>query len=232
MKTFSLYILLVLMFLGLTKSLSRSSKGTPYIVSEVTYSNFFRGGDLSVILIDSFKTGFLIKTYYHKYLVIRGFRSPKTVIVRTSRRHWERNQPNIGLSLFRRAERSNLESSIPLPPGSLYLGSPAYGTWERQPSGQRVWEFHRVYKQFPKFFGWGEFRPSKDFYIKLEQYKKDNRAFYGLNREFGTEGIITKEAFQYQRENRERKIDFKALFIKLFNIPPWKITESVGTILK
>ncbi len=67
MNKISLYILLILIFLAMSKSFSPSSQGAPFVVDERVYSNFFQGAPLSVVLVDSFTTGFLIKTYFHKY---------------------------------------------------------------------------------------------------------------------------------------------------------------------
>lgn len=223
MNKISLYILLILMFLGLSKSFAPSEKKTPYIENEMSFSNYFYGAPISIILIDSFKTGFLIKTYFQKYKVVHGFKHPETIIVRTSQDFWNKNLNNKGMSLFRRDERENKESLIAMPPGTLYLGDPAYGRWRTDDSGGSFWEFHRAYRHFPKIFNWGKFRPSKIFHNSLTIYLSHENSFYGLNKEFGSEGSVTIENLKDETLQAEMQtIDYIKHIDNYFNIPPWK----------
>ena len=96
------YLILILIFLGLSTSFSPSERGTDYIVNERVYSNFFKGGPISLILVSASQNGFLIKTHYHKYRLISPFRPPETITFRTSKEYWNKSQKNIGMSLFRR----------------------------------------------------------------------------------------------------------------------------------
>lgn len=242
MNKISLYVLLILIFLGLSKSFSPSEQRTPYLANEQVYSDFFFGAPLSIILVDSFKTGFLIKTYFHRYKIVHGFKIPEEIVVRTSKKFWDKNLPNKGLSLFRRKEvlfeepgkkeakqkyvseleQGHEESTVPMPPGILYVGDHAYGRWRLIDSGEKVWTFHRAYRHFPKIFKWGGFRPTQDFQKTAEVYTTQDRPFYGLNNEFGTNGEITKEEFKDTLNTDEHKIEFIKHILSLFSIPPWE----------
>lgn len=234
MRNLSLYIVLILIFLGLSKSFSLSSKGTDYIFGKQAYPFFFNKSPVSVILADQFETGFIIKTYYHKYLYIEGVATPKFKTFRTSLKHYSENAEKVGLSIFRRTERGQYEYDFtPLPPGALYVGNPTYGSWERKKDGKKVWEFHRAYKNFPQYFAWGDFRPNYKFYEKMQEHIKFKKPFTGLNEEFGSKGTISLKYFnQAHGKSRQDNDDLKTLFQRLLDAPPWRTELSFGEIIK
>ena len=223
MNKISIYVLLVLIFLGLSKSFAPSERKTQYIFDEKAFANFFQGSPISLILIDSFHMGFIIKTYFQTYKVVHGFKLPEEIIVRTSSDFWNNNLKNIGMSLFRR-DGTN-ESTLPLPPGSLYVGNFAYGSWRFLDSGKKVWRFHRAYRHFPKIFEWGNFRPNLTYFEKLEAHQENNTPFYGSNNEFGRDGSVTKKNIlnKIKKKEKNRK-NFREYFKKFIQLP-WRENE-------
>lgn len=191
-------------------------------MNEKVFPNYFKGGPLSVILVDSFSTGLLIKTFHHKYKLVYAFTLPEEIVVRTSKEFWEKNLGNHGNSLFRRNERTGFTSSVPMPPGALYVGDPAYGTWELTDYGSKVWKFHRAYKNFPNTFEWGEFRPSLDFYQRMKIYQSNEKPYYGPNNEFGTNGLLRRE--KKGKEDKQKVIlpSLKNALKKYLWVPKWK----------
>jgi len=223
MKKISIYIVLILVFLALSKSFSPSEQNSIKIPNERVFSDLFLGAPLSIILVDSFTAGFLIKTFYQKYRIIYGFRTPETVVVRTSQIFWEKNLPNLGMSLFRRDDQDGSESVVPTPPGALYIGDNAFGYWERADSGEKIWRFHRAYRNFPKIFRWGDFVATREFYDKLMIHLKDQIPFYGLHSEFGTDGSITKQNWTEHVKSAEiKKRKFREHIKKYPYLPPYK----------
>lgn len=215
MYRFFLYVILVILYLGLAKILSPTEFGVQYLQNEKSFSKIFKGNQITSILIDSHATGFLIKTYYQKYRVIYGFQNVEEMIVRTSKEFAVKNIPNMGMSLYRNNE--NVEETLPLPPGSLYIGNREFGQWKKMKSGKMKWSFYKVYKNIPRYLGWGTFRPDMDFYQKMRTEVSLNQPFYGPNNEFGLNGRITRENFPYFfTEERTRKVEFKNLFIDYF----------------
>lgn len=228
MNKISLYTLLILLFLGLSKSFSPSAQRTTFVQNEQVFPGLFSGAPLSLILIDAFKAGFLIKTYYLKFKIVHGFKQPEFLIVRTNKKFYEKNQNNIGMSLFRRYERNSKESTTPLPPGSIYVGDPAFGGWKYHNSGQRLWHFHRVYRHFTRQFFWGKYRPTYEFFEKIQIHLKNETPFYGLNNEFGTEGTITNELFKNSPYRiRANDINFLDQLGKYIAIPQWSNKKAV-----
>lgn len=211
-----LYTILIIVYLGLAKALSPSEHGVHYLQNERGFSKFIKGQHSTVILIDTHATGFLIKTYYQKYRVISGYDNVEELIVRTSREFAKKNMKHIGLSLYRKSEI--VEEFLPLPPGSLYLGNREFGDWKkRKKDGSTYWKFNKVFKNFPKYLGWGSFRPDMDFFQEMRSSVSLNKPFYGVNQEFGTQGTITKKSFpNFFREERMKKVDMKTLLIEYF----------------
>lgn len=215
MYKFFLYTVLVILYLGLAKALSPTEHGVQYLQNERSFSKLIRGDHATVILMDTHATGFLIKTYYQKYRVISGYDNVEELIVRTSKEFAKKNMAHIGLSLYRRTDE--LEEFLPLPPGSLYIGNREFGDWKTNKKGLTYWKFNKVFKNFPKYLGWGKFKPDMDFFQQMRSYTSLNQAYYGPKHEFGPHGNITKASFpNFFREERMKKVDMKTLMIEYF----------------
>jgi hypothetical protein len=215
MQKFFLYVMLIILYLGLAKALSPSEHGIQYLQNVRGFSKLIKGNQATVILIDTHATGFLIKTYYQKFRIISGYDNVEELIVRTSKEFAKKNLAHIGLSIYRKSDSS--EEFLPLPPGSLYINNKEFGSWVTNKKGEEKWKFHKVFKNYPKFLGWGKFRPSIDFYQEMRSHVGLNHPFYGTNSEFGPQGPITRASFPYFfREERMKKIDMKTLMIEYF----------------
>jgi hypothetical protein len=215
MYKFFVYTMLIIIYLGLAKALSPSELGVQYLQNERGFSKLVKGHQTSVILVDTHATGFLIKTYYQKYRVISGYDSVEEIIVRTNKEFAKKNLPNIGLSLYRKLDAQ--EEFLPLPPGSLYIGNREYGEWKENKKGKIKWRFSKAYKNFPKYLGWGKFRPDMDFFQQMRSSTSLNQPYYGPHGEFGQNGRITRENFpQFFKEERMKKVEMKTLLIEYF----------------
>lgn len=226
MNKISLYIFLIIVFLGVSANYSPTERGIPYIINEKVFSNYFGGAPITLILVDSFQTGFLIKSYYQVYIKFHGFRPSEKRIVKTSYTFWNKNLNNHGMSLFSREERLNEINTTPLPPGAIFIGDLAYGYWEYADSGIKKWVFHRAYRDFPERFGWKNFVPTYDFYQKMQIFKDSGSPFYGTNNEFGTNGSVTKNfLFRPSSDSPIQIGKIKLLVRRLFSTRHWKPNE-------
>jgi len=219
MYKFFLYTILVIIYLGLAKALSPSELGVQYLQNEKGFHKITPGHNATFILIDTHVTGFLIKTYYQKYRVISGYDNVEEIIVRTSKEFAKRNRHNIGLSLYREnnTEGPQKEEFTPQPPGGLFIGNREYGYWRDTKDGRTIWRFYKTFKNFPKYLGWGKFRPTQEFLQMMKMKASNNEPFYGLNNEFGTEGAVTRQAFpHFFREERMKRVEMKTLLIEYF----------------
>lgn len=197
MNKISLYFLLILIYLGLSKSFAPSEQATPYIPSEHAIQHYFPGAPVSVILTDAFKTGFIIHTYFHRYTVIHVFKPPEEVYVRTSESFWSKHLDYIGMSILRRDEKTNQASLTPLPPGLIFVGDPAYGAWEYHNSGQKVWQFHNAYQSFPELLGWEDFLMTEEVLNAALIHLKNDKPYFGPAKEFGSDGKITQKVYNW-----------------------------------
>jgi hypothetical protein len=223
MNKMSLYLFLALAYLGLSKSFSPAEQATPYVEDEHSLIQFFPEAPISVILTESFQTGFLIQTYYHRYHAVYIFKESQEIVVRTSESYWRKHLPHLGLSLLRRNDTEPVrESTVPAPPGANFIGNPAYGSWENLSGGQRVWTFHNAYKNLPEIFNWGDFQPTYEFYQTLSSHLEHEAVFLGLRREFGTEGSISKE-FLASTQVRGRRFHFSSdsTLMRIFGENSW-----------
>jgi hypothetical protein len=215
MYKFFLYSMLIIIYLGLAKTLSPSELGVQYLQNEKGFSKLIQSKMATVILIDTHATGFLIKTYYQKYRVVSGYDAVEELIVRTSKEFARKNLSHIGLSLYRRFD--DKEEYLPLPPGSLYIDRQEFGEWRLNKKGIVKWRFHKGFKNFPKYLGWRKFRPDQEFLQELRTSINLNRPYFGPKNEFGPNGKITRESFpHFFKGDRMKKVELKNLLIEYF----------------
>lgn len=215
MYKFFLYCMLVILYLGLAKTLSPSELGISYLQNEKSFSKLTDKPNVTFILTDTHVTGFLIKTYYQKYRVISGHEEVEDLIIRSSKEFTQKNLDHIGLSIYRRI--NGIEEFMPLPPGSMYINNPEFGEWIKNEDGELEWHFSKAYKNYPRYLGWTDFRPTQKFYKELMLNKRIGQPYYGPNNEFGPQGSITQKAFpHFFSEERRKKMDLKTLLIDYF----------------
>lgn len=213
MYKFFLYAMLIIIYLGLAKALSPSELGVHYLQNERGFTKLIKAPVVTAILVDTHATGFLIKTYYQKYRLITGYDNVEELIVRTSKEFARKNMPHIGLSVYRRTDEK--EEYIPLPPGSLYIGNPEFGHWRKDKKGKSEWRFNKSLKNFPRYLGWGEFRPDEKFYQEMKSSIALSRPYFGPANEFGPQGKVTQENFpHFFRDDRRKKVELKTLLIE------------------
>jgi hypothetical protein len=221
MNKISLYVFLVLLYLGLSKGLSPSEQKNEYIVNSDVLAASFQGSPISVILLDTFQAGLVIKTYYLKIKLVKVFQSPKIIVVRTTKQYWKEVRNFTGMSIFRR-DNNLVESMLPLPPGSLFIGHSGFGKWVFADSGERVWKFHKAYRNYPRLLLWGDFRPTQKFLKVMNVYIKNNEPFHGLNDEFGINGELSKKSLSLLiDQTRQKHITLKEHLKKYIAVPSW-----------
>lgn len=193
------------MYLGISTSFSPVQRGAPYMENEKLFGHYFKGDVFSAILINDFTTGFIIKTYYQQYKLVHAFKHPEFITIRTSKAFWLKNKKNLGMSLFRKVADNDFQSSLILPPGSLYVNDHSFGTWVMSNYGEKRWKFHTAYQDFPQKFGWDNFDFTLRAYKTMKIHIENNAPFYGLNQDFGTYGDVTKAFLQTEYEEVENE---------------------------
>lgn len=223
MGKLTLYFVLVISYLGLSSSSAIRERGNYYLVDESMLSTLFEDSPICVILVGQFSTGYFFKTYFHQYKITYGFRAPEFLVVKTSKEFARKHENNLGMSLFRRSAHNEVESTVPMPPGALFVGNLAYGSWVMADSGQREWEFHRPYQHLIHDFGWGSFRPDFQFHQKMKLFLQQGTTYYGPKQEFGTNGSVSKGVIEANASGRRKyQFSFTKLLAKWSTLAPYK----------
>ena len=219
MNKLAIYILLILAFLGASRVFTPDSQLDSYIFNKLNYSEIFEGRPVTIILKDAYQVGFIIKSNIHRYRVVRVFGRSETVTVRVDKKYFQKTLGYIGLSLFRR-NGEGVESMVPVPPGSLFIGDTAYGNWISHQKGDSHWFFFRHYQFLQNEFFWGDFQPDENFYRELNTYLKEGSVFTGLNNEFGSNGAITQSQLPLNwYKNRNRKYHLHDYIRDMITLP-------------
>ncbi len=225
MNKISLYIFLIIIYLGLSRTFAPQIQSQIYIQNEKSFPNFFKQEPMTLILIDSFKTGFIIKSYFQKYLKLYAFGPTQEVLVKTSKDFWKEHFPHRGLSIFRRYDTDNSVNFTPLPPGMVFINNPSFGAWVRSTTGKQFWRFHRAYRSFPKVLGWDTFVLTREFYQEVIKSEKQGKTFLGFNNEFGEHGTITQKSFPQSNLDKREKINFIEHVREIFLLEGMKSNE-------
>ena len=144
------------------------------------------------------------------------------MVLRTNNTLWEEIKVYKGMSIFRRKKADSF-TTVPLPPGALFVGNFAYGTWTYANSGEKIWRFHKAYRNFPKMLHWGDFRPSFEFYKIMKVHLENKAAFFGTNNEFGEKGFISQMQIKPKIDHKKiTRNSWKHHLGKFVRIPPWR----------
>ncbi len=142
----------------------------------------------SVILADMDERGTFFKSYYHKYRIVQDERSYITGWMQVPRDYYRRYANFLGMTLAVKKE-GQFDASV-APPGYHYVGDKRYGSWQRDSSGNSFWAFYGQYAFLSTLLG--GHRIYRNDYTTYQQYRSQNRPYYGRNNEFGTRGTITR----------------------------------------
>jgi len=106
-------------------------------------------------------------------------------------------------------------SQVPLPPGMLFIGDNSYGSWKKNRETENLeWHFFRSFKNIPQFIGLGSKHITYQHYEKAKEKIKLNKPFFGLQKEFGTNGELTEKSYPDYFKRKPRKISIKEFFLK------------------
>lgn len=111
---------------------------------------------------------------------------------------YKKHEKHLGM-VIRSKERGQYESEakeVPAsPPGYRYVGNTKYGQWEGSGSNS-FWVFYGQYKFLETLFWGSQYRHvSHSYYNNYASNYRSGREFYGLNREYGTDGSYTRSKY-------------------------------------
>ena len=168
--------------------LAASCSGTPPL--ERLKAQLASAPDYSIILEDMQESGTFVPIYYHKYRIIQGDRAIATDWLRVPASVYQDNEPFLGMTLA--SKTADGVDTTPHPPGYGYVGNPQYGSWQTG-SGGSFWVFYGQYALMRDLLGMGRGPIFQRDYDTYRTYRTQRRPYYGPQKEYGTQGAITKQ---------------------------------------
>jgi hypothetical protein len=145
--------------------------------------------EYTIILEDMQEEGAVFTKYYHKYRVLQGERDLKTDWVEVSESIFQKYEPFLGMALVSKSEADGVNSS-PHPPGYHHVGNSHYGYW----GGGGFWQWYGQYAMMSHMLGGGMGRRVyRNEYDDYRSNRSSGRPYYGQNRDYGTNGKLTKQ---------------------------------------
>ena len=219
MNRFLIYLLIIFTYLGISKSFYPNKQVTISIPNKYAISSVFKNAPLSIILTDMDEVGLVMKTYLMKYLLISGYQEPISVTIKNNKKFWDESKKYIGMSIFRRKEKGNVASTIPMPPGFHFIGDSSYGYWKiNKKTKQKEWIFYRSSSKIIRHFHYGDYTPTHKMIKNARISLKNEKPFFGLNNEFGLDGPITRAYLPAKIfTKKSNEVDYKKHFLRFFN---------------
>lgn len=141
-----------------------------------------------IILEDMREAGTFSTDYYHKYTVVQGERRRTTDWIEVPYEVYRKYLPFLGMAIVAKSDQG--VNDTPHPPGYHYVGNPNYGHWG---GGGSFWVFYGQYALMRDLMGGGYGRQIyRNDYDDYRSSRDRRRPYYGRNREYGTEGSVTK----------------------------------------
>lgn len=178
MNSISLYFLLMLVYLGLSRSLGMTLDNDAYIKSGTDLALCIDATPMNIILIDMEVSGVFFKSYFHKYRVVFGNGDFKDYWFKVSWVFYQQNSLHLGLSLFRRYQKDLAQEAFPMMPVAFFLGDLTYGSWLSIPkSDKKIWKFHDLYHRLPVILGLEDTTLDSGLYEQIQMHQSKKRPY-------------------------------------------------------
>jgi len=142
----------------------------------------------SIILEDMDEKGTFFKSYYQKYRIVQGEQTGTTDWMEVPKDYFQKNENFLGMTLLSK-EKGQYNTSVG-PPGYNHVGDEQYGKWQRDSSGNSFWEFYGKYALISHLLGGS--RIYRTDYNTYRDYRSQGRPYYGRNKQYGTNGRVTR----------------------------------------
>ena len=142
----------------------------------------------SIILEDMDEKGTFFKNFYHKYNILAEDKAYRTDWMKVPEDYYRRNENFLGMTLL--SKKAGQYDASAGPPGYNYVGDERYGKWQRDSSGNSFWEFYGKYALISHLLGGS--RVFRSDYSTYRNYRSQGRPYYGQNKQYGTNGRVTK----------------------------------------
>ena len=142
----------------------------------------------SVILEDMQEKGNFFKSYYHKYRIIMGdMKTAQTDWQEVPKDYFRQYLPFLGMAIW--VKKDGKEGGTIGPPGYEHVGDSRYGQWRSGSSGS-FWVFYGQYRLLSDLLGPRTIY--RNDHYNYNRHRSQRRPYYGPNKEYGTNGSMTK----------------------------------------
>lgn len=180
--------------------LTLASCGGPTDPVQAMQKSLASAPEYTIVLEDMREEEGFFPKYYHRYKVMQGNRERVSDWVEVQESIYRKYEPFLGMALV--AKSNEGVNDTPHPAGYHYAGNPRYGYW----GGGGFWVFYGQYAMMRSLMGWGGRPIYQRDYDDYRNYRGRGRPYYGPNREFGTQGSVTKQRKPGFYERRKRAI--------------------------
>ena len=156
-----------------------------------------------ILLEDMREEGRFFTDYYHKYKVIQGDRQRVTAWIEVPESVYRKYESFLGMALAAKSDKG--VNNTPHPAGYHYVGNPNYGRWDNR-GGSSFWVFYGQYALMRDLMGWGGRSIQQADYNDYRTSRDRGRPYYGRNREWGTQGSVTRKQNPTFYERRRQAI--------------------------
>lgn len=146
----------------------------------------------SIVLSDMKEEGNFFSSFYHKYKIVTPDLNRETVWREVPRQYYEQNQSLLGMALAGMKDGEPL--GIPVPAAYMYVGDPRYGSWRMDPGGREIWAFNPGNALFDELDIDLHYPITRSYYDGYRNARTQKVPFFGLNKEYGTDGSVTQKA--------------------------------------
>ncbi len=164
--------------------------GGPRNPVEEMQKSLARAPEYTITLEDMQEKGSFFPDYYHKYKVVQGGRQRVTGWIEVPESVYRRYEAFLGMALAAKSDKG--VNNTPHPAGYHHVGNPHYGRWDNR-GGSSFWVFYGQYALMRDLMGGGGRSIQRADYNDYRTYRDRGRPYYGRNREWGTQGSVTKK---------------------------------------
>ena len=105
----------------------------------------------AIILADARQSGTFFSSYALQYAIERGGALSLTDWFAVDKDEYDKFAPLKGMTLLTYAD--GVRNATAAPPGFQHVGDPAYGSWQRDSSGNNFWQFYGQYRLLSDLMG-------------------------------------------------------------------------------
>jgi hypothetical protein len=195
------YFIVTILYLGVATFKTNHENGALVINEVDELATQINTNTSNLILLSILKQGTVIESYFFRLKLVSAFEPSKYFLVKVPHALAKQYEKFRGLSILSSnlLEDYNLDT-LPSPPGFNFMQDMQLGFWVQQ-NRTLVWNFHPQFEFLYKELGWLDYRPTWGFFQFFHMKKIEKKVVYGLTKEFGPKGNLTKKFLKQEAQH-------------------------------